>query len=318
MYRSLPNYTGYSNLIDNVGSMMNKGFELAISGDPVKGDFNWNSAFTISANRNRVLDLGEYERIPFYTSNGGYGLGDENKPLMYLIKGESFGQMIGYKYLGTWKESERAEAAKFGQLPGDEKWFDKTGDGKIDIEDITIIGNAIPRYIFGWNNKLGYKNFDLGFLFQGSQGNNLFNVPRVRLEAAYEGTGRNLLNRWTPENQNTEVPAIIDDLTRQNAGLESKISRGDDNRSSRWVEDASYVRLQNVTLGYTLPENIIKRINFKSIRVYVSGTNLYTWTKYTGYTPEVSSYNSNDAAIGVDFSSYPQSRIINFGLNISF
>ncbi|MBX2921946.1 MAG: TonB-dependent receptor [Chitinophagaceae bacterium] len=318
MYRSLPNYTGYNNLIDNVGSMQNKGIELMINGDILDKELKWNSGFTISSNKNKVLSLGEYERIPFYTSNGGYGIGDVDKPLMYLIAGHSMGEMVGYKFLGIWNTKEQAEAAKFGQLPGDEKFLDANGDGKINVEDIVVIGNAMPKYIFGWNNRLSYKGFDLNFLIQGSQGNDLFNIPRVRMEASYEGTSARLLNRWTVNNQNTDVPAITDDLTRQAANLTSQVNIGFDNRSSRWVEDASYVRLQNVTLGYTLPANIIRRIHFKTIRVYVSATNLYTWTKYKGYTPEVSSYNENDASIGVDFSSYPQSRIVNVGLNLSF
>lgn len=318
MYRPLPNYTGYSNLLDNVGSMHNSGYELSISGDIIKGKINWNSAFTLSGNKNKVLDLGDKERIPFYTSNGGYGVGDVNAPLMYLIKGKSFGEMIGYKYLGTWKESEKDEAFKYGELPGDEKWFDKNGDGEINLDDITVIGNAMPKYIFGWSNNISYKNFDLSILVQGTVGTDLFNMPRIRLEQPGEGTSIALLNRWTPENQNTDVPAFTDDLTYQAAGLTSHVNRGYDNRVSRWVEDASYARIKNITIGYTLPAKIMERIKLKSLRFYVSGTNLYTWTKYKGYTPEVSAYNDNDAAMGVDFSSYPQSRIINFGLNLSF
>lgn len=318
MYRSLANYTGYGTLIDNVGSMQNKGLEFMINGDILTKNVKWNSALTVSANRNKVLNLGENEQIPFVSSNGGYGVGDADKPLMYLMVGHSFGEMMGYKYLGTWSEKESAEAYKYGQLPGDPKYFDANGDGDINIKDLVIIGNAMPKYIFGWSNRISYKGFDVSFLLQGSQGNNLFNMPRVRMESSYEGTSARLLNRWTINNQNTDVPAITDALTYQRANLTQHVSIGFDNRSSRWVEDASYVRLQNVTIGYTLPQSIISRIRFKSIRVYISGSNLYTWTKYLGYTPEVSSYNDNDASIGVDFSSYPQSRIINAGVNVSF
>jgi len=318
MYRSLPTYTGYSNLIDNVGSMQNKGYELMISGDILNKKIKWNSSLTVSGNRNKVVSLGEYERIPFITSNGGYGVGEASMPLMYLITGHSFGEMIGYKYLGTWRETERSEAYKYGQLPGDGKYFDANGDGEINTGDLVVIGNALPRYIFGWSNRISCKGFDLSFLLQGTRGNNLFNVPRIRMESSYEGTSARLLERWTIDHQDTDVPAIIDDLTRQNANLTQHINIGYDNRSSRWVEDASYIRLQNVTIGYSLPQRIISGIRFRSARIYISGSNLCTWTKYLGYTPEVSSYNDNDASLGVDFSSYPQSRIINAGLNISF
>lgn len=318
MYRTLPKYTGFNNVIDNVGSMENKGIELQISGRPVQGALIWNTDITLSSNRNKVLSLGEYSEYPFYTSDGGYGVGDENRPLMFLETGKSFGLMKGYQYLGVWKESEREQAAVYGQLPGDPRFSDLNEDGSIDLKDITVIGNAMPKFIFGWSNRFSYKNFDCSFLLQGTQGNDLFNVQRIRLESPVQGTSTRLLERWTPQNQDSDIPDLIDWKTRELANLENKVLNKDDNRSSRWVEDASYLRLKSLVLGYSLPENILSSIKFNSVRFYVSGTNLITWTKYTGYTPEVSSYNENDAMTGVDFSSYPQSRIVIFGINLSF
>ena len=129
-----------------------------------------------------------------------------------------------------------------------------------------------------------------------------------------------MLDRWTPDNQNTDVPAFIDAVTRQNAGLVSKVSlgSGDGGRLQRYVEDGSYVRLKNITLGYSLPSSVISRIGVSKLRAYVSGTNLITLTKYTGYDPEVSAYNTNDAQIGVDLSNYPTAKIITFGINVTF
>lgn len=138
------------------------------------------------------------------------------------------------------------------------------------------------------------------------------------MENPGEGTSTALLNRWTPENQNTDVPGFIDGKTREEAGLTSKILIGGDQRISRWVEDGSYLRLKNITLSYNLPKSITDKIRLSNLRAFVSGTNLITLTKYMGYDPEVSSYNANDAQIGVDFSNYPQAKIVNFGLNISF
>jgi TonB-linked SusC/RagA family outer membrane protein len=314
--RTLPGYTGFSSIIDNVGSVENKGMEISISGDPLVGALRWNSGFNISWNRNKVLDLGEVSKLEYRTTYGGYSLGNG---FMQLRVGEPFGQMYGYGYAGTWKTSEAKLAEAFGQLPGDPHFIDFNGDGKINSLDIMKIGNSIPDFIFGWNNRLSYKNFELTFLIQGSKGNDIFNQARIRLEAPYEGTSVRLLDRWTPGNEDTDVPAFIDAVTRQNAGLASKVSLGNDaGRLQRYVEDGSYVRLKNITLGYSIPQSIINKIGAKNIRAYVSGTNLITITDYTGYDPEVSAYNNNDAQIGVDLSNYPTAKIITFGINVTF
>ena len=238
---------------------------------------------------------------------------------MQLRVGEPFGQMYGYGYLGTWKTSEAEAAAAFGQLPGDPRYVDFNGDGKINASDIMAMGNAIPDFIFGWSNRVSYKDFELTFLIQGSKGNDIFNQARIRLENAFEGTSTRLLDRWTPDNQDSNVPAFIDQVTRQNAGLASKVSLGNDGgRLQRYVEDGSYVRLKDITLGYSLPQYILNKIGAKKIRAYVSGTNLITLKDYTGYDPEVSAYNNNDAQIGVDLSNYPTAKIITFGINVTF
>jgi len=317
--RTLPGYTGFSSIIDNVGSVSNKGMEISISGDPLIGAVKWNSSFNISWNKNKVLDLGESKILEYRTTYGGYSLGGG---FMQLRVGEPFGQMYGYGYQGTWKTSEADAAAVYGELPGDPKYVDANSDGKINSSDIMIIGNSIPDFIFGWNNSFSYKNVDLTFLIQGSQGNDIFNQNRIRLENPFEGTSVRLLDRWTPDNQNTDVPAFIDAVTRQNANLPNKITLGRNNsdrgRIQRYVEDGSYVRLKNITLGYSFTSSVLKKIGMKNVRAYVSGTNLITITKYTGYDPEVSAYNSNDAQIGVDLSNYPTSKIISFGINLTF
>jgi hypothetical protein len=146
----------------------------------------------------------------------------------------------------------------------------------------------------------------------------LFNINRVRLERPGEGTSANLLNRWTPENQDTDVPAFILQSDRKAAALPSgRVSVGD-SRVSRWVEDASYVRLKNITLGYSLPSSMISKLGMSRLRAYVTGTNLITITDYTGYDPEISSFNSNDASLGIDFGSYPTSKTFTVGVDITF
>lgn len=313
--RELPGYTGLNSIIDNVGSVENKGLELSISGDPIRGQFRWNTGFNISFNRNKVLDLGANDQLSYRTTMGGYGLASN---FMFLVEGEPFGQMYGYGYEGTWGEKDAATAASYGQLPGDPRYTDLNEDGTIDTKDLKVIGNAFPKYIFGWTNRMTYKNFELTFLIQGTKGNDIFNQARIRLENPFEAVSARILDRWTPQNQNTDVPAFIDDLTRQNANLTSKIMISGDQRLSRWVEDGSYIRLRNVTLGYNLPNDLIRRIGLNRLNVFVTGANLLTITKYTGYDPEVSAYTGNDAQLGVDLSSYPASKSITFGVNVTF
>jgi len=155
-------------------------------------------------------------------------------------------------------------------------------------------------------------------LFQGVQGNDLFNISRIRLERPGEGTSTNLLNRWTPENQNTDVPAFILQSERKAAALPSgKVSVGD-SRVSRWIDDASYMRLKNITLAYSLPTPLVSKIGMTKLRAYVTGTNLLTITDYTGYDPEISSFNTNDASLGIDFGSYPTSKTFTVGVDLTF
>jgi TonB-linked SusC/RagA family outer membrane protein len=317
MPRELPLHTGLSSVIDNVGSMGNKGFELALGGDPFIGNFSWNTGFNISFNRTTVLDLGPIDKMAF--SAGGSGSGT-NLPFMYLEVGQPLGNMMGWGYEGTWKENEAEQAAMYGQLPGDPHYTDLNEDGKINIDDQMVIGNSMPKFIFGWNNRVSYKGFDLMFQIQGKQGNDVFNIARIERENSGSGTSKALLNRWTPDNQDSDIPALIDGKTREEANLVSTISfpTSSGNTNSRWVEDGSYIRLKNITMGYNLPKFITNKMQLNNLRVYISATNLLTLTEYSGYDPEVSSYTNNDAQIGTDFNNYPQSKVFNLGLNVSF
>ncbi|MBL7697803.1 MAG: TonB-dependent receptor [Chitinophagaceae bacterium] len=316
--RELATYTGISSIIDNVGSIRNRGIELAISGDPyVRGNVSWNTSLVFSHNKGKVIEIGTSDRIPF--TSGGFGGQGVQSPFMFLIPGQAYGQMIGFHYLGVWKEKEAAEAAAFGQLPGDPRYEDINGDGSIDLQDETVIGNSMPDFTFGWSNRITAGSFDVNFLITGSQGNDLFNVTRIALESP-GGTGAALVHRYSPDNQDSDIPAIIDQQTRTNAGLASKVKipGASGNRNSRWVEDGSYVRLKNITVGYNFPIHLIRKIHFNNARLYVTATNLITITKYTGQDPEVSSYTSNDAQLGSDFNNYPQVKTFNVGLNVSF
>jgi TonB-linked SusC/RagA family outer membrane protein len=333
--RPVPSYTGFTILLDNVGSIQNKGLEITVGGDPFVGDFRWNTSANITFNRSEVLALLEGQQfMPVRTNTGGgyqiWATGNNNA-LMNLEVGKPFGSMRGFVNLGTWSESERVQAAAYGQLPGDAKWKDIAGatdadgnpipDGKISTADLTTIGNTSPKFVFGWSNSMSYKNFTLTFLIQGSYGNDLFNATRIKTESPSIGASPNLNNRWTIDNQDTDVPAFIDQLTRDAAGLTSKVNLGKSayNRSTRWIEDGSYVRLKNVTFGYNLPKSLVSKVGLQNLRLYVTATNLLTLTNYSGYDPEVSSYNvGSDAAKGIDISNYPTVKTVTFGINLTF
>ena len=318
-------YSGFSTKLANVGSVNNRGLEISLGGRPVQGaDFRWTSNFNISFNRSKVVALLNDLPLAIRTNTGGgYQIYASGFSLKYLQVGQPIDQMRGYVNLGTWSEAERAEAAAFGQLPGDAKWKDVNGDGKItrDEDGNQVIGNASPNFIYGWQNVFSYKNFDLTFLIQGSQGNDIFNAVRIKTENPTNGTSANLKNRWTIDNQHTDVPAFTSTLERsqQITGPNQTAGIGVDQRSSRWVEDGSYARLKNITLSYNLPASFLSRAKISRLSVYVTGANLITITKYTGYDPEVSSFNVGGAGgLGIDLSNYPSSRTYIAGINLAF
>jgi len=314
MPRELPGYIGISSILDNVGSIENKGLELMIGGDPVvTNEFRWNTSFNITANRNKVLDLGADERLTYGASYGGYSLGE----FMILEVGQPYGTMRGWEFLGIWGTDQDEEARRYGQLPGDPHYLDADKDGDVDEDDRVYIGNGFPDFTWGWSNRLTYKNFDLSFLIMGMQGAELFNTLRIRRDSHWEGVSTALLDVWTPENQNTEVPGMIDGAYREAQGLASQIHIGGE--TSQWVEDASFIRLKTITLSYSFGSNLIQSIGFEKIRLYFTGINLLTITDYTGFDPEVAQFSDyGDQRIGVDLSSYPPARTYTFGLDLTF
>ena len=322
MPRQLPDYVGVSSVIDNIGSIENKGIEILISGDPVSGRFRWNTSVNFTLNRNKVLDLGPgVTRIGYTPTSGGYSLGTE---YMFLEVGQPFGQMRGWKYLGLWRLEEEAEARSYGQLPGTPKYADISGpdgipDGQVDSFDRTTIGYGYPDFTVGWTNMFTYKGLELSFLINGSYGNQLFNTLRIRRESNWEGTDPKVWNYWTPENQDTDVPALYDGQWVLDQHLVNKyIFGGGSGATSRWVEDASFIRLKTLTLAYNFDSNLLRKIKFSKARLYFTGTNLLTLTRYTGYDPEVAQYAYNDALIGVDQSVYPPARMFTFGIDFTF
>lgn len=316
MPRELAGYVGVPTVLDNIGSIENKGIEILVGGDPIVGDFTWNTSVNFTANRNKVLDLGPNKRIGYRPSSGGYSLGSN---FMFLEVGEAYGLMNGWKFLGIWGTDQEEEARSYGQLPGDPRYLDLNDDGLINNDDRTKIGNGYPQFTWGWTNQFTFKGFDLSFMFMGYQDVDLFNTLRIRRESFWEGTSPVLLDAWTPENQDTNVPGMIDGAYREAQGLTSTLNfGGDSGATSRWVEDASFIRLKTATLAYTLDRALVSSIGFQKARVFMSGTNIFTITDYTGYDPEVAAFTWNDATIGVDFSAYPPARTLTLGVELTF
>ena len=321
-------YSGFSSVLSNVGSIENKGLELSLGGKPLAGkDLKWNTGFVISFNRSKVVSLADGATFLSVRTNtgGGYRIWTGgNNALKQLRVGEPVDQMLGY-VTTTWSQAEAAEAKKYGQAPGEMKFSDVNGDGKITraADGQQVIGNASPDFIYGWHNNISFKGFDLAFLFQGSQGNEIFNATRIKLEAPNYGTSANLNNRWTPDNQNTNVPVFLSSRERQalalGANKTTDATGGTDNRWSRYVEDGSYLRLKNITFTYNLPTDLLSKIKVAKLAAYVTASNLLTFTKYTGYDPEVSSFNKGTAGgNGIDLSNYPTAKTVIFGINLGF
>lgn len=303
----LPEYSGYSSMLKNIGSLQNQGIELTLSTVNFEGDFRWTTDINYSMNRNKILELPEGNDI-FYRVMPGHMVGIQNNAL--LREGEPVGSYWGYVYEGVVQnESEILEKA-FDDYVGGEKYADLDGDGTITGDDRTIIGNPHPDFIWGFNNTFSYKGFDLNIFLQGSQGNDMYSFTLMELETlrGISNSTTEALDRWTPSNTETDVPKA--DLSR---GYQA---------SSRWVFDGSYIRLKNIALGYNLPDNVVNSLGLENVRLYLSGQNLFTITDYRGYDPEVN-YRSDGSTnanrnLGWDYGSYPNAKSYTLGVKITF
>lgn len=302
MWQKVPNALGVETKLTNVGSVSNKGVDFSIGGTPVTvKDFTWNTNFTTNYNRNRILALDGMSDMLVYDAADYPGLVGS----FVQMVGQPMGTFLGYEFAGVWKSFEKSIAAMYGKKPGDVKFVDQNKDGRIDNDDITIIGNAQPKWTFGWNNTFRYKDFELNIFWQGVYGNKIYNQNRIRRESFGSTFPTNpiILNHWTPDNENTDIPAF---------------SAKEEVNSSRWVEDGSYLRLKSVTLNYYIPKKILKATKVLSAaKIYVSGSNLWTITDYTGFDPEAS-MGKDATAAGVDRAVYPSSKGFVVGLDITF
>jgi TonB-linked SusC/RagA family outer membrane protein len=287
--RPVSSTSGYTDVWQNVGSLQNTGFELQLSSTnfqaQVPGEFEWRTDFNISHNKNKVLKL--FRGEPFNSGHYSINRVEEGQPL---------GAFHAEKFLGVDPET------------GDAIFFDKNGDGQITPEDRVIVGSPHPDYWGGIRNQLSWKGFDLNTFLEFSQGAEVFNA--IRLFA--DDGGYNFDNKLGIVRRRWRQPGDITDVPKANWWGET-FAYG---YNGRYVEDGSYIRLQEVTLGYRLPQRIAARANFADARVYVSGRNLKLWTDYLGFDPDVNSSGSSaNVSLGTDFYAYPRARTITFGIS---
>ena len=297
----LPATTGFTSVTRNVGSLENRGFELGINTINLDGQFKWRTNGNISFNRNRVLKLNDAEQF-FVGSAGG-----SNTSIVKV--GESIGSFYGNVFDGIWQTAEEIKAAgaiaRTGDLPGALRYKDVNGDGIFnEASDRVILGNGLPKFIFGLTNNFSFQRFDLSVFLQGVYGNQINNFTRRSMETSDPSASllRTVIEgAWRADKPSTTLPSI-----RQWRPT---------NIDSFFIEDGSFLRVKNVSLGYQLPINT-KYV--KRARVYVSSQNLLTFTKYRGYDPEVNSDFNSNTSYGVDAYAYPAARSVTFGASFSF
>ena len=307
-----PAYSGATDLevFQNVGEINNKGFEISLSTRNITNDnFRWTTDFNLSTNKNEVVKLVNGADI-IDSAAPGYFSG---KDTYILREGEAIGLFWGHEYRGVYQGGDvpagTALKGSFSEA-GDPLFTDVDGSGEIDTGDQKIIGDPNPDFTFGITNNFSYKNLDLNIFFQGSQGGEILNLTNVQLYNGDSNSVTDIFNAWTPTNTDTNIPS-------------AKIR--DREISSRFVEDGSYIRLKNIALGYTFPENTVEKLGLDNLRISVSAQNLFTITNYSGLDPEVSYFGSgggdtvsSNVVQGHDFGNYPTVRSVNFNLSLRF
>ena len=304
---SVPVTSGYSDVYVpsiNAGKIQNKGFEVTLSTkNIIKNDFKWSSDAVFSYNKNNVESINS--DTPIITASGGF-----NSAIGLIKAGYPVNVFYGYITDGIFQNQAEVDShavqmpgsnSATSTAPGDIRFKDLNNDGVINDKDRTVIGNPNPKFTFSLNNTFNYKNFDLTIFLQGSYGNDIFNANRMYTEAMsiIQNQSTAVLGRWTGEGTSNNIPRAIYGDPNQNSRV-----------SDRYIEDGSYLKIKNINLSYTLPKAVFGQ-NFNSVKIFVSAQNLVTWTKYSGFDPEV-------PVNGIDNGTYPITRTVSLGLNIGF
>jgi TonB-linked SusC/RagA family outer membrane protein len=306
---TIPRQTGFTSQLQNVGALENRGWELLVNSANISNsDFSWNTTLTLARNKNEILDLGGQEFIDLVV-DPIIGSGNTR-----LIVGESVPVFTGVNYLGTWKSQEEIDASGLtSQVVGGPRFEDLNGDGIISTEDNVVLGSPFPDLIFGLENSFSYKNLDFTFFFQGTTGNEVFNL---RMRNHYFNRGEtvkfgDLRERWTLDNPTSNIPRAGGDSVT-NTPI-----------NSEYVEDGSHIRLKAVRLAYNLPTEKNWLDGVKNATIYLSGTNLLLFSKTRLIEPEANNFNEGNnqfgnIALGFLDANYPNPRVITLGLNVTF
>ena len=300
----------------NFGGVTTNGMEFNLGYKHQEGDFKWSANFNLSTTNNEVTKI--YEDA-LYTGSKPNVLG--NGEISRLVEGEAIWHFYGWQTDGIFQSAAEvtSHATQTGAAPGDIRFKDTNGDGVIDDDDRTVIGNPFPKVNYGFSFDASYKNFDANLFFTGVSGNDIFNASRYYLDGSSQVNNAStaVLDRWTATNPSTTQPRAIQGDPNGNTRV-----------SDRYVEDGSYLRLKNISVGYSLPSTTLSNFAGGSIskfRLYVSAQNLLTFTNYSGYDPEVgpslgiaATNGNSNSEIGIDRGQYPQSKSILFGLQIKF
>ena len=315
-----PSHMGYTAILDNAGEIKNTGVEFTISADPFSDkEFSWHTDLTLSHNK------GTFNKIPT-ANHRQQQAGNFQNQIFQMIEGEKLGSFWGYTFAGVWQEDDvnapfvdangqtngKTNGEVYKVKPGNSKYVDVNKDGVYNDADQGIIGCGQPTFNWGWNNTFNYKNFDFSFFVVGFHGFDIYNATHqmgYNLIKSQQMAGvtpmRELLNRWTPTNTNTDIPGFV------KGGTENK-----DFFSTRFVENGSFIKMKSITLGYTLPEATCRSLGINNLRVYASVQNPFHITKYSGLDPEATM--GSPLVQGVDWGAYPNSRNYLIGLNFSF
>lgn len=308
----VPSNMGFSNVMTNIGKVQNRGWEISIDSRNLVGHFRWNTNFNITFNRQKVLALGP-EGDPLW----GNSIYMENTHITRV--GDPMGLFYGLKVLGIYQNQQQVD-----ELPGISSGVARSrpgefifqnvddSDNEITLEDRTVIGSPHPKFVFGLRNGFGYKNFTLSVMLRGSYGADMINLNFGNIPYSLQYNGHvSLKNRWKSEEEpgNGKIPRL---------SLETRAVLGSTTFNSSFVEKADFLNIQNVTLGYNLPDKLAKKMRAESLSAQLSVNNLHMFTNYNGWNPEGGMYTDTTLSPGLDWGRYPLSRIYTLGLNLTF
>ncbi|HLR33092.1 MAG TPA: SusC/RagA family TonB-linked outer membrane protein, partial [Fodinibius sp.] len=305
-----PTSFGYNGggVLANVGEMENKGFDVQLGYHKRAGEFSWNATGLISIVSNEVVALNTPNAVIGAGGDQDFGGGED---ITRTEAGHPIQSFYGYVVDGIFQSNQEVSDAptQSNAAPGDLRFKDLNDDGVINPSDRTYIGSYIPDFSYSLNLNANYKGFDLSLFLQGVQGNDIFNANRIIREgmARLFGAGTEVLDAWTPENTDTDMPRAVSGDPNQNV-----------RPSTRWIEDGSYLRLKNIQLGYNVPVSSLNALTngtINNLRIYVSSQNLLTITGYEGWDPEIGSKNTT-LTNGIDYGQYPAARSFLLGLQV--